>query len=411
MKTNAFTLLLFVTGLFVSCDRDKDYEIVNIATPLYLMLETLRTSIEVTSPRPIAVSGKIYARENTVFVNDAEEGIHVIDNSDPVSPRKIAFIKIPGNMDMEVKGDFLYADSYVDLVVFDILDINNIKEADRLEDAFAYTAPFPEGDNIYVDNDAYQSGNGVVVGWEIKRGVRKIETPDPHIIRFNDFAAENAHAVTGAGGSLARFKIVEDYLYTVDWNSIHIFDIKNMKKPDKTGQMYAGILIETIFNRDELLFLGSGQGMYIYDISTPSTPEYVSEFRHAKACDPVVVDDTYAYITLRAGNPCGEIESSLWIVDITDISSPFPVKSYAMDNPYGVGIRGDMLFVCDGDSGLKVYNKADVENLELLHHFEDIKTYDVIPLPTRLLMIGDNVLHQYGYTDDGIEPVSRFLLQ
>ncbi|WP_254073597.1 hypothetical protein [Cellulophaga sp. HaHaR_3_176] len=56
------------------------------------------------------------------------------------------------------------------------------------------------------------------------------------------------------------------------------------------------------------------------------------------------------------------------------------MKSYAMDSPYGLGIKGDKIFVCDGDSGLKVYDKTDVENLIPLNHFNDINTFDVIPL-------------------------------
>ena len=150
--------------------------------------------------------------------------------------------------------------------------------------------------------------------------------------------------------------------------------------------------------------------MYIYDISSPATPKFVSEFQHGTACDPVVVDDQYAYITLRAGNFCGALDSSLQIVDITDLYNPELKKSYSMDNPYGLGIKDNFLFICDGTSGLKVYNKIDVENLELLDHFKDINTYDVIPLDERLLMIGDNELFQYDYSDNGLELISKFSL-
>ena len=36
--------------------------------------------------------------------------------------------------------------------------------------------------------------------------------------------------------------------------------------------------IETIFNRDNYLFVGSIQGMYNYDVSIPARPTCVSEF-------------------------------------------------------------------------------------------------------------------------------------
>src|SRR5690606_22453228 len=177
-----------------------------------------------------------------------------------------------------------------------------------------------------------------------------------------------------------------------------------------SGNVFAGFDIETIFNRGDHLFLGSMRGMYIYDITSPASPELVSEFQHGTACDPVVVDDNYAYITLRGGNFCGALDSSLQIINITDLQNPELTISYPMDNPYGLGIKDNLLFICDGSSGLKVYDKTNVEDLELLDHFTDIDTYDVIPLEERLLMIGDNVLFQYEYSDEGIDLLSQFPL-
>lgn len=56
------------------------------------------------------------------------KGIHIIDNSNPVNPHSIAFIQILANKDMEIRGDYLYADSLMDLVVFDISNINDIRQ-------------------------------------------------------------------------------------------------------------------------------------------------------------------------------------------------------------------------------------------------------------------------------------------
>ena len=150
--------------------------------------------------------------------------------------------------------------------------------------------------------------------------------------------------------------------------------------------------------------------MYIYSISNPAVPEFVSEFQHGTACDPVVVDDEYAYITLRGGNNCGALESGLFIVDITDIAAPALTTSYPMDEPFGLGIKGNWLFVCDGSSGLKVYDKSDVENLVQLNHFEDVVAFDVIPLSNSLLMVGEEVFYQYQYQDNSLNLISSLPL-
>ncbi len=412
MRTKLVLTLVVLFFTLQSCDNESDSVLVNVVTPKIMTLETFRSSVEITLPVPINESGKIYVYTDLVLVNDIDKGIHIIDNSNPESPEKIAFIKINATNDMEIKGDYLYADSLMDLVVFDISDIHNIKEVTRLIDVFPAHAIMPFFEDMIVDyRGQTQNANEIIVGWDVTQERRSIEEIQNLNNRFNDaITLAEANFSTGQGGSLARFKIVEDYLYGVDSHNINIFDIDNLDNPQKVGSVYAGFDIETIFNRGNHLFLGSMRGMYIYDISSPATPQFVSEFQHGTACDPVVVDDNYAYITLRAGNTCGALDSSLQIVDITDLNNPELKKSYSMDGPYGLGIKDNLLFICDGSSGLKVYNKSDIENLELINHFKDINTFDVIPLDSHLLMIGEDILYQYNYVDQGINLVSQFSL-
>ena len=413
MKSKLFLILIAACFTFISCDnKDGEYITVKVATPEYMTLEALRSSVEITSPIPIVESGKIYVYNDMVLVNDVDKGIHIIDNSNPENPQKVACIKIKANKDMEIKGDYLYADSLMDLVVFDISDLNNIKEVTRLKDVFPAYVVLPFVEDMVIDyGEQGPYSDQIIVSWNITEERRRIEEVNDLNIRFmNDVALAESNAAVGQGGSLARFKIVDDILYAVDSHNINLFDIQNLESPEVLGNVYAGFDIETIFNRNNHLFLGSMSGMYIYDISSPASPQFVSEFQHGTACDPVVVDDQYAYITLRAGNFCGAIDSSLLIVDISDLYNPELIKSYSMDNPYGLGIKEDLLFICDGTSGLKVYNKIDVEELEMIDHFKDINTYDVIPLDERLLMIGDNELFQYNYAESGLDLISKFSL-
>ena len=81
-----------------------------------------------------------------------------------------------------------------------------------------------------------------------------------------------------------------------------------------------------------------------------------------------------------------------------------------MDNPYGLGIKDNLLFICDGTSGLKVYNKTNIEELELLNTFKNITAFDVIPRQNQLLLIGDNTLFQYNYSDNGLSLLSEYHL-
>jgi hypothetical protein len=229
-------------------------------------------------------------------------------------------------------------------------------------------------------------------------------------IAVNDGFASPAESGSGTGGSLARFNIVKGYLYTVTPSELHIFDISNSENAVEVNSEYVGWDIETIFSLDNYLYLGSSGGMYIYNLDNATAPTYVSEINHIMGCDPVVVQDDYAYVTIRGGNFCGQDISQLEVIDISDKTNPYRATTYVMEEPYGLGIKDDFLFVCDGSFGLKIYDTTNTPQLTLIDHFENIETFDVIPLEEVLLMVGGNQLLQYKYTETGIELLSTFSL-
>jgi len=167
--------------------------------------------------------------------------------------------------------------------------------------------------------------------------------------------------------------------------------------------MYVGWNIETLFPYENKLFMGSTTGMYIYSLADPANPIFISQFSHASSCDPVVVSGDYAYVTLRAGNLCGDSNSQLDVIDIKNLQYPVLLKEYPMEEPYGLGIDDTLLFVCDGQAGLKIFNAADPLAIDehKLAQYQDIQAFDVIPLGEVLVMIGTDGLYQYDYSDPG----------
>ncbi|MGC6431699.1 MAG: LVIVD repeat-containing protein [Jejuia sp.] len=408
MKPISSILGLALLFTIFSCDKNN-MELVTIASPEIMSKSDFRKAVEIKSAQSIEESGKIYAYNDYIFVGDKNKGLHIIDNTNPKSPQPITFIKIPGNEDISVKNDFLYADSATDLIVFDISDINNIQLVERLEDVFdVYDYQIPlEADRVEWSNFNYETD--IVTGWTLKNEYRE-KLDDRMVDVAFDASTASAENNIGVGGSLARFQIVDDFLYTVGQYSMSIFDIQNLSQPVLENTQYAGWNIETMFAAGDYLYLGSTNGMYIYDIKTPSTPEYVSEFTHWEGCDPVVVDGDYAYLTLRGGNLCGQLESVLEVIDIKDKANPVLAKRYTLENPYGLGIKSNMLFVCDGTAGLKIFDRKTPVNLEMVKAFENIDATDVIPLEKSLIMIGGNVLYQYEYLVNDINLISTYSL-
>ena len=221
-----------------------------------------------------------------------------------------------------------------------------------------------------------------------------------------DQFTENVSSVNpnGKGGSLARFTVVGDRLYTIDNDQMRIFNIDESTDPtfEQTVDLINGV--ETVFPYNNYLYLGTQTGMLIYDISNPSAPAYVSMYEHVQACDPVVVQGNYAYVTIRSGTTCRNTVQidQLEVIDISNPTSPFAVNQYQLENPYGLGIDNDLLFVCDGNAGLKVFDITFTpQEIQLLHQFEDINARDVIPYNGLLMLIAEEGFYQYEYKPSG----------
>ena len=219
-------------------------------------------------------------------------------------------------------------------------------------------------------------------------------------------------ATTGQAGSMARFAISNNNLYIVDNQNLLFFDITNADDPVAKGSVSIGFGIETIFPYNSNLFIGSTTGMHIYDISEPTKPVQLSVYRHVTACDPVVVQGDYAYVTIRDGVDCRFGENLLDVVDISNLREPRVVSSYPMYNPHGLGIDGASLFVTEGSQGLRTFDASDPRNLVFKYEINAFHGFDVIPNNGNLIVIGRDGLYQYEYsTPDDMTFLSKITIQ
>lgn len=224
----------------------------------------------------------------------------------------------------------------------------------------------------------------------------------------------NPNSQTGTGGSMARFAIVGDVLYCVLPDKLQVYTIANPTNPVSAKTIPLTVGLETIFPYKNALFIGANAGMYIFDNQQPDSPVLLSSYFHVQSCDPVVVQGNYAYVTLRGGSGCRRMAtaSTLDVVDVTDLKNPKLINSQTMESPYGLGVSGDQLFVCEGDRGMKIFDLADPKQPKLKHVIGDIKAYDVIPTSKSLLVTGDGGLVQYGLQEGGkLEVLSKLAIE
>jgi hypothetical protein len=392
------------------CEMQSTYVVYN---PIYTPIEEIRSSIELIEPQPIKGVGKIYYKDGFLFVNEPGAGIHIIDNHDPAAPEQKGFLKIPGNYELAIKGNTLYADSYLDLVAVNVSNPSNITEINRLENIFMSYSSF----GYYFD-----PALGVITGWEETTETVTVDACDLNTepmmycgdgVLMAMSGSEFARALSssggssvignslGIGGSMARFTISGNYLYALDAGNVIPVDVSNETNPITKDKVFVAWDIETIFPYKKNLFLGSSGGMHILDIEIPATPTPITTYEHIRSCDPVVADGDFAYVTLRSGSACQGFTNQLEVIDISNLTAPQLVKTYPMNNPHGLGKAGNTLFICDGDAGLKIFDATDVGTIDkkLLAQYDSINAYDVIPLNGVLMMIGADGIFQYDYSN------------
>ncbi|MFT6528764.1 MAG: hypothetical protein ACJAZB_000396 [Psychrosphaera sp.] len=109
-------------------------------------------------------AAKIIIYHDYLFVNDRFKGTHVFDNSEPATPKHIAYFRIVGNQDIAIKDNILYLDSYTDIVAIDLYQLNYGQIDDDLYEQ-------PDDDNLgYVQHDPRLT--------PMRRNLDVLETPE-----------------------------------------------------------------------------------------------------------------------------------------------------------------------------------------------------------------------------------------
>lgn len=90
-------------------------------TPLLMNRAELEASLRmVNGAMPIINPGKLSLYGSWILLVERYGGIHFIDNSNPATPQRRAFLRVPGCQDVAVRNDVLYVDNAVDLVGFKV---------------------------------------------------------------------------------------------------------------------------------------------------------------------------------------------------------------------------------------------------------------------------------------------------
>lgn len=407
MKKRSGLWFLFCVGVMCACMDDKEEEYIEgtytyqINEPVLKAVEEIREAARVAEPRKIAEVGKMCFYKDYLYISQPGKGIHIIDNRRPAAPRATGFVELPGTYELAIREDRLYVDSYIDLVWFDLSEPGRPQLKGRLKNALEQVLP-PTGNEYTYDGnrceEVAEKADSVVVDWKVATRTVNYRYRSDINICF-DGVPDTGSSTQGLNGSTSRFGLYRSYLYVIGSLYMHIFDLAGTEPVEAGADIELQGMPQTVFTYEDCLFMGTPSGMLIYSLKNPLSPEYCSTVLHVYGCDPVVVENDRAYVTIHSGNACGQSGNLLQVVDVSDVRWPVEIASYAMTRPKGLGIDRGTLFVCD--DGLKVYRADDPQQMmaNCLLHAPDIKGEDVIPTGRVLIVMAEDGVYQYDYTD------------
>jgi len=349
------------------------------------------------SNAPSTNFSKIYLTDTHLLVGEYFKGVNIFDITTPTAIHSVGYIHVQGNNDVAITGNILYADSYEHLLVFDFSNPANPTIIDTLKNVFrTYTHEVAPVVQPVYDN-TYGGASGCAPSCSQTSSYNTNPVLDGGRSESNGGGTSGMGQV-GQGGSMARFVIHGPYLYCIDVTDLIVFDIRDAKNPSLVGKVNIGFGIETLFQHDDYLFIGSQTGMFIFDARDIKVPVKVSEFRHARSCDPVFVEGNRAYITLRSGGRCGPTDNALHIVDIKDVLNPVLITSYLMTNPAGLSVANGIAYICD-NRFIRIVDVRDEGSVHELSSIELGNSYDVIYNDGLLFIVAPNGVFIYNVSD------------
>ncbi len=398
MKTIKITSLVLVLLAFLGLNSCSDKSLIEYKTTemseIFLSLDDIRNGYKAEAPKAIIEAGNIYVYGKYLFINDKYDGLHVVDNSNPSAPNFIAYLRIPGNSDVVIRNNYMYANSGPDLLILDITNPTQVQLVKRVVNALFENEKSNEGNYLigYGEKEIIEKYY-INRGWDFQFGIQE----DVQVS-----SSDNGLNRDGVGGSMARFTLADNYLYFVNNSNLIPIDLSNQINPSiKTSVALGQGTIETIYKYKEYLFVGSMNGVFILDYKTnPSLPTIVSSVQHIRSCDPVVVQNDIAFSTLSNFSRCGGGINELMVLDVTTAEKPKILAEYFMQTtPLGLGVIGNNLFVCQGKNGFTWYKTDKLTEILNNKVSEDVNIHarDIIVIENNLIVTGDNGVIQYTY--------------
>lgn len=232
--------------------------------------------------------------------------------------------------------------------------------------------------------------------------------------------------VESIGSSTSKFKIYNNRLYSIKDNFLKVYDISDADNIQPLSWTYLNSPITSMFVYDEKLIAATNSGLKIFSIKDDMI-EFLKNSDTFIPCQRFFVEDTLLYV-LNNLDTCKDylydmysydpyyyeevdrfkedptnnmiLDNGIEVYDVSDFSSPKLLTKISSYNPIALSVKDDLLYVCEGKYGLKVYDINRSENnisLSRNNIYRDAKCSDLITSSGYLYTITADNLGIYDY--------------
>ncbi len=312
----------------------------------------------------------IYLYDSLMILSDTTTGIHIYSIKNEAAPRFLQRIPLGGNTGIAMKGNILYANTFQSIYALKITSDSTYEIAAKIKDSPLY----PLGGMSMEDHSGFGCASPSSVANPMSGSVSE-------------------------GGSYSVFAVIDTFLYYLNNSSIVTMSISKPDSPVKLSEISVDWSVETLFPTEKYLFVGSTSGMYILDRSIGSNPVQIGMVKHFRAYDPVVVQDTMAYVTLRNNWQWGVMRDELLMVNIAHPENADTISSTMISMPYGLAVSDTFLYVAQGKIGFSLFTVKDPRNVTAIKTWDKPAAKDFIWQGNRLYVMGFSNVSIYNVSD------------
>lgn len=279
-------------------------------------------------------SRRVQIRDHLAYVADWFSGLHIYDISNPLAPRHLSNLHMPGS----AKG-VLLMDNYAfvgdddnGLQVIDISNPAKPRWVTNLPTAgLAYTMRRADHLLYLADHRG---------GW--------------NIIDISEPSAPKLLVNVDTPGKAWSLELYKNYLYVADDDTgVLIYDVSDPARPQQVGVFATGGFAEDVVIRGDTAYVAFfDQGVYLLDLKNPAKPQIISHLPSYGNARGIDVQGERLYLA--------DWDAGLLVIDISNSKAPRIMGQLDTQGAaWGVAVQGGMAYVMDWWGGVKV---VDVSN-------------------------------------------------